>query len=34
MQFDQYEHFSPFEFSSAEIKIVVNSGGVNNLGRP
>jgi len=34
MQFDRNEHFSPFEFSSAEIKIDVNSGSVNNLGWP
>ena len=29
-QFDQNEHFSPFEFSSAGI----NSGGLNSFGRP
>ena len=35
-QFDQNEHFSPFEFSSAGIKIGVwiNSGSLNSLGRP
>ena len=36
MQFDQNEHFSSFEFSSAGIKIGVwiNSAGLNSLGRP
>ena len=35
-QFDQNEHISPSEFSSAGIKIGVwiNSGGLNSLGRP
>ena len=35
-QFDENEHFSSFEFSSAGIKIGVwvNSGGLNSLGRP
>ena len=35
-QFDRNEHFSPFEFSAAGIKIGVriNSAGLNNLGRP
>ena len=35
-QFDKNEHFSPFEFSSAGIKIGVqiNSGGPNSLGLP
>ena len=30
-QFDQNEHFSPLELSSAAIKI--NTAGLNNLGR-
>ena len=35
-QFDRNEHFSPFELSSAAIKIGVwiNSADLNNLGRP
>ena len=35
-QFDRNEHFSPFELSSAAIKIGVwiNLAGLNNLGRP
>ena len=35
-QFDRNEHFSPFELTSAAIKIGVwiNSAGLNNLGRP
>ena len=35
-QFDRNELFSPFELSSAAIKIGVwiNSAGLNNLGRP
>ena len=35
-QFDENEHFSPFELSSAGIKIGVwiNSGGLNSFGRP
>ena len=35
-QFDQNEHFSSFEFSSAGIKIgfSINSVGLNSLGRP
>ena len=33
---DSFEHFSPFEHSSAAIKIGVgiNSAGLNDLGRP
>ena len=35
-QFEQNGHFSPFEISSAAIKIGVwiNSAGLNDLGRP
>ena len=35
-QFDRNKHFSPFELSSAAIKIdvCINSAGLNNLGWP